>query len=222
MASLEDSCPGPLSASDGAVSVDLLARAQAGDDAARDELVERYQERLLRIVRVRLGPRGRGLRRFLESTDVAQETWRAALAGLGGLRLGEGGDLSRWLARIATNEIRDLVDHVRAQRRARERERALESPSRIEPADSVPGPDALAERAELGELLDATVSELPEDQREVVLLRDYCGADWASIAERLGRPSVHAAQQLHQRAWIQVRRRLGPRLRGDGGPDGAR
>lgn len=216
MTSLEDSCPGRLQPLDVAQSVDLLARAQAGDSAALGQLVERYQERLLRIVRIRLGPRGRGLRRFLESTDVAQETWKAALKGFGGLRLEGEGDLSRWLGRIATNEIRDLLDHVQAQRRARERERPLD-PSAPDPADPVAGPGTQAERAELSEMLDEVIAELPDDYRDVVLLRDYCGADWESVAERVGRSSVHAAQQLHQRAWIKVRRKIGPRLRGAGG-----
>jgi hypothetical protein len=48
----------------------------------------------------------------------------------------------------------------------------------------------------------------------VVLLRDYHGAEWTEVARSLATPSVHAAQQLHQRAWIKVRALAAPRLAG--------
>lgn len=217
MDSLERSSPGPLPPFDGSRSVDLLAQAQAGDDGALNELIERYHERLLRIVRIRLGSSGGGLRRFLESADVVQETWRAALRGLQDLRVSGDADLLNWLARVATNEVRDLLDRVRAQRRSLERERLLDSASRAAPADSAPGPSEDAARTEIREILDEAIAALSEDYREVVLLRDYCGADWETITAHLGRPTVHATQQLHQRAWIQVRRHAGPRLRDAGG-----
>jgi RNA polymerase sigma-70 factor (ECF subfamily) len=191
-----------------------VARARAGDRAAQGELVLRYQERLLRIVRVRLGPGGAGLRRYLESADVVQDTWKAALGGIQDLRVEGDAQILGWLARIATNQVRDRLDHARAARRALDREQALGEATAGEPADSAHGPRSEAEHAELAEILDASLAELPEDYREAILLRDYCGADWESIAERLERGSVHAAQQLHQRAWIKLRRQAGPRLRG--------
>jgi DNA-directed RNA polymerase specialized sigma24 family protein len=55
---------------------------------------------------------------------------------------------------------------------------------------------------------------LPENYREVVLLRDYHGAEWDEVARALAVPGVHAAQQLHQRAWIRVRLLAAPRLAG--------
>lgn len=213
MAALADSCPGPWRPADGDASMVLLRRLQDGDETALSALIERYRERLLRVVRIRLGPPGRGLRRVLESSDILQETWKAALAGVGDLRVEGDADLLNWLARIATNEIRDQLDRMHTQRRSIEREVSLEDTSAEQQADPSPMPDARAERAELAEVLDAGLAELPEHYREVVLLRDYCGADWPTIAAKLGRESVHATQQLHQRAWIRLRRVVGPRLR---------
>jgi len=212
MGSLEESCPGPLAVVDGERSLDLLARAQAGDAEALDRLIRRYQARLLRIVRIRLGPAGSGLRRFLESADIAQETWQAALGALADLRVTGEADLLAWLARIATNEVRDQLDRVRAQRRSLEHEQPLPSSAGADPVDPRSDPGARAARGEMAGILDDAIAELPEDYREVIVLRDYCGADWGSIAERIGRPTVHAAQQLHQRAWIRVRRLAAPRL----------
>ena len=212
MGSLEESCPGPLDAPQSGLALELLARAQAGNAEALDELIRRYHERLLRIVRIRLGPTGTGLRRFLESADIAQETWKAALGALDDLRVRGEPDLLAWLARIATNEVRDQLDRVRAQRRSLEREQPLPSEAGGEPIDPHTDPGARAARGELAEILDQAIAELPEHYREVILLRDYCGSDWETIAPRVGSPSVHAAQQLHQRAWIRVRRLAAPRL----------
>ena len=68
-------------------------------------------------------------------------------------------------------------------------------------------------RKELEALFDAAVNELPDDQREVVIQRDYCGLEWDEVAANVGRDNAHAARQLHQRAWISLRRTLGPKLR---------
>lgn len=211
---LSDSCPGPLRAEDHAVSRHLLARAQAGDATALDDLLRRYQDRVQRIVRIRLGP---DLRRSVETTDLVQETFQAALRSIGELRVENDADLLNWLARIATNRIRDEHDRLNAQKRGSGRDRALDgddSRARArEPVADDTSPVEAAMRSEVREVLDRAIAELPEEYREMVLLRDYCGASWESIAERFPEKSVHAAQQLHQRAWIKVRRLAEPRLR---------
>ena len=61
---------------------------------------------------------------------------------------------------------------------------------------------------ELEELVDQCLSELSPAHREVILLRDYTSLDWRSIAERLGRPTPEACQELHRRA----RKELGERV----------
>ena len=212
MADLTASCPGPLVGLSVEQSMNILLRAQAGDQAALDQLASRYQERLLRIARIRLGPEGNALRRFVDSGDVVQETWKAALNGLRDLKVSGDTDLLNWLARIAANKIRDMVDHIHAQRRSVEREQAWAELPSSEPLDSSRGPQSRAANAELCEMIDSSLAELDEDYREVIVLRDYCGTDWESIAARLGRANSHAAQQLHQRAWIKLRKKLGPRL----------
>ena len=58
----------------------------------------------------------------------------------------------------------------------------------------------------------AAVSQLPDHYREVVFLRDYAKADWEEIRKTLDKPSVPAAKQLHQRAWIEIRKIARPRL----------
>jgi RNA polymerase sigma-70 factor (ECF subfamily) len=213
---LSDSAPGP-SLSDLENTRVLLHKARAGDRSAANEIFARYEERIRRIVRVRLGP---ALRRWTESGDLVQETCRAALEGFEKLELTDEFDLVDWLSRVATNRIRDFVDHVHAEKRDVARVQPLTpssgdgSGSSRSPADTQEAPSERAFRAEVRELLDEIVAGLPDDYREVVLLRDYHGADWATVARALSARSLHAAQQLHQRAWIKVRAQAAPRLAG--------
>ena len=45
---------------------------------------------------------------------------------------------------------------------------------------------------------------LPEDYREVILLRDFAGAPWEEVAQALGKPSAGAARMLHARAMAEL------------------
>ena len=57
----------------------LVAGAKAGDEAARAELYERYQQRVLSIVRVRMGAL---LRSRMESRDLVQSVMLESLKDL--------------------------------------------------------------------------------------------------------------------------------------------
>ena len=62
--------------------------------------------------------------------------------------------------------------------------------------------------------MDARVAELePEEYREVLILRDYCGAGWELVRERFGLLSVDAAQELYRRAHEKLARRLRTAIR---------
>jgi RNA polymerase sigma-70 factor (ECF subfamily) len=191
-------------------SLVLLARAQSGDRGALEDLVGRYQERLRRIVRIQLG--SSPLRRQYDSMDIVQSTFAAALPKIGDLHPRSAAGLLAWLALIATNQIRDAHDHARAAKRDSAREvHSEEAQAAISSGGTRPGDEASL--AEVREMLDEEVSKLPADQRRVVVLRDYCGEDWEQISSELGRENG-ATRQLHQRAWIRLRRVLRPRLEG--------
>ena len=89
-------------------SVDLVHRAQRGDDLALNDLIARYQERLHRIVCIRLGAR---LKQHVESVDIVQETFAVAFQKLGDFELRSHASILQWLARIAENRIRDANDY---------------------------------------------------------------------------------------------------------------
>jgi RNA polymerase sigma-70 factor (ECF subfamily) len=191
-------------------SLALLARAQAGDRGALEDLIGRYQDRLRRIVRIQLG--ASVLRRHYDSMDIVQSTFRAALPKICEIQPRNAASLLQWLSIIATNQIRDAHDHHRARKREIGRERPLDGEASPVAASGAQ-PDEQAQLAELREMLDQEVAALPGDQRRVVILRDYCGEDWDRIAVELER-DVGAVRQLNQRAWISLRRALRPHLEG--------
>jgi len=194
------------------LTLQLVRRVQGGDRAALQPLFERYYERVRRIVRVRLGA---PLRRRLDSGDIVQETFLAALQGFGRFDLRDEAALIHWLSVLAENRIRDAADFHGAGKRAAGREVPLgvtdrSGSVRIEPAAAGPGPGPAENVAhdEQVERLEAALSALPADLREIVLLRDYAGMSWDDIAARVGRPSPDAARMAHGKALLQLAARM--------------
>ena len=173
----------------------LLRRAQAGERNALDELYRRCVPRLLAIVRVRLGG---GLRARLEGQDIVQSALMRSFEHLDEFRGTDTAALLSWLVRIAENEIHDRADFHGRQKRGAGREVRLEI-----------GQDVRAERLrsalsevildEQSRRLEDAVGALPEEQREVVLLRRFEELSFAEIGERMGR-SEDAARMLLARA----------------------
>lgn len=185
------------------LSVDLVRRAQGGDRAALDRLFARYYERVRRIVRVRLG---RELRSALDSSDILQDTFGAAVTAFDRFEMRDEASLIRWLATLAERQITDAVDRHGAQKRDRKREVPLERPSVAgqDPEDGSPRPPEHAASEEETALVDAALRELPEEYRELILWRDYAGAEWDVVARETGRPTAAAARMMHSRAMVEL------------------
>lgn len=201
-------------------SVELVARAQGGDMDAFNRLFERYYERVLHIVRIRLGPR---LRSYLEAEDIIQETFIAAVRTFERFEMRHESALIAWLARLAENKINEAADYHHAQKRDRRRDRALEyvrsnmasGTLKFDPPASIDLPVDQVRDKELTAIMEECLAELSEDQREVILLRLYHKGSWAWVAEQLGRPSEAAARELFRRAKIALVSRVGQRTRTD-------
>lgn len=183
-----------------------MARTRAGDAAAREELCARYYPRVLRIVRARMG---RELRALEEPDDIVQRTFVAALGALGEVEPRAESGLIQWFARLVEHQIHDALKHHRAAKRDAGRRVALEplgTDSRGAHALPARGtaPSERASEAELARRLDECLAELPEDEREAIVLREYVGAGWDEVARLLGRPSEGAARELFRRAQVRL------------------
>lgn len=195
-------------------TVHLLRRYRNGDDRALDALFGRYYERLRAVVRLRMGAK---LRACCESVDIVQEAFLASFRALDDFTYRSEGDFFHWLCKITENRIRDQADYYAARKRDVSRKRPLEldRPS----YDSFVGPirelasfSTPSHRAIVAEdliRLEAAIDDLPEAQREALLLVRYEGLSFSEAGERLKR-SPDAVRMLVARAIVALSKRLDP------------
>jgi RNA polymerase sigma-70 factor (ECF subfamily) len=189
-------------------SLDLVRAAQAGDEASLNRLVERYYPRLRRIVRVRLGRR---LREVCDSGDILQDTFAAAVKAFDGFEVRDEASLIHWLSRLAERQIIAQADYHGAAKRDQGRRVPLEVQGPGDdtafavafPDEATRPLDRLA-RGEEAERVEECLAELPELQRDLILLRNYAGMSWEAIAAETDRPSPAAARMMHARALVEL------------------
>jgi RNA polymerase sigma-70 factor (ECF subfamily) len=196
-------------ADDDTRSLDLVLRAKAGDEAALNRLIERYYDRVRRIVRMRLGPK---LRQSVESCDILQETFIAAARAISNFEVRDEASLINWLSRLAEHQIIAQHDRRSAKKRDEDRNVPLHGSHPPSSSQSVAGapiddrtapPDAAA-REERRWIVERCIAALPEEYRELIIQCDYVGASWEAIAAATGRPSAAAARMMHARARIEL------------------
>ena len=158
----------------------LVIRVQKGDKRAFDLLVLKYQGRMHSIV-------GRFVRDTDEVSDVVQEAFIKAYRALPKFR-GES-QFYTWLYRIAVNTAKNYLV-------ARSR-RPPGSDIDVADAEYYDGSDYLKDlgtpennlfRDELGALIHKAISDLPEDLRTAVTLREFEGLSYDEIAEIMDCP----------------------------------
>jgi len=182
---------------DGDVSLELVQRIQAGDRSAWEDLYARYHDPLLFAIRCRIGA---GLRSRLQSEDVLHSVVLDALRDLGRFEHRGPGSLSHYLHVCVLNKLRNKAEYHAALKRS----------------GDVPLTDSLCERLatrgseepayvddERFGRLERALPGLPEEMREVVLLRSIEGLSNREAAEALGR-SEDAASKLYNRALARL------------------
>jgi RNA polymerase sigma-70 factor (ECF subfamily) len=178
---------------------------------APGQTLERFRAYLRLLARLHLDPRLRGK---LDPSDVVQQTLLQAYQALGQFRGNEPGELAAWLRQILARNLAMAVRDFARGKRDVARERALEealvaSSSRLEAwlAAEQSSPSHRAERNEQALQLAAALEQLPEAQREALVLQHWQGWSLAQIGEHLGR-SPEAVAGLIKRGLKQLRRLL--------------
>jgi len=144
----------------------LLEQLRRGDEAAFEQLFVRYYHLVYRVLFGLFGD-------SQQAEDTAQETFVTLLHNPP--QLSKQATLSAWLCRVALNRGYNVL---RGQRRERARLQRLAEPSEV--FDPYSGLLRAEERAHVQALL----TEMPERQRDLLLLR-YSGLSYAEIAEVL-------------------------------------
>ncbi|EEB79192.1 RNA polymerase sigma factor RpoE [marine gamma proteobacterium HTCC2148] len=157
-----------------------MARVQTGDSRAFDLLVLKYQHKIFSLI-------GRYVHDADEVQDVAQEAFIKAYRALPKFR----GDSQfyTWLYRIAVNTAKNhLVSRSR---------RPPGSDVDVEDAEYYEGGAALRDietpenalfGAELKQVVEAAISDLPDDLRTAVTLREFDGLSYEDIADIMDCP----------------------------------
>ena len=187
----------------------LLEQARAGHPGAAGRLFARYRSCLHRQIEIRLDER---LRRRVDASDVVQEAQLEAARRLDEYLAKRPVPLGLWLRRIAHDRLAEAWRrHVRAARRAATREVMLPDQSALELAHQlvagVSSPSEHLARKERARLVREALAELPEVDREILLMRDYEQLSYADIGQVLEIRPV-AARNRHARALLRLGRTL--------------
>jgi RNA polymerase sigma-70 factor (ECF subfamily) len=167
----------------------LVERVKGGDLSAFELLVRRHNQRLYRAIRA-------VLRTGEEIEDAMQDTYFAALKHIDQF---EGrAQFGTWLLKIGINE-------ARARLRRRTRLVALDDlpeertpTSALGEQDPVRTPEQQAGNNEIIALVEAAIDRLPDDYRQVLVLRMVDALDTAQTAEVLGLAEAAVRQRLHR------------------------
>jgi RNA polymerase sigma-70 factor (ECF subfamily) len=189
----------------------LVRRAQEGDHAARDRLLERCLPMLRRWARGRLPRYARDL---ADTDDLVQTTLMRTLGHLDEIRFSHSGSFLAYLRQVLLNAARDEMRRSQRRRVDSDRE-AGESP------DDLPSPDGAPGSLSPEKMLDyeRALKALPEPQRQAVVLRLEFGLSYPEIAIELESPSANATRMMVSRSLVRLARDLAGR--DTGSPDSA-
>jgi RNA polymerase sigma-70 factor (ECF subfamily) len=163
--------------------------------------LERYRDYLLLLARCQLGkePRAR-----LEASDVVQAALLRAHQQLDQLRGQSEGEIQAWLRCILAGALADGFRHEHRKKRDVAQERSLEaaldqSSNRLltSLAANSLSPSQKAVRNEHLLQMVSALAQLPEAQREAVMLHYLQGLPLSEVAERIGRSPAAVAGLLH-------------------------
>ena len=158
----------------------LMGRLQAGDEAALNELMVRWEVPIKRYL-------GRIVQNAHEAEDLAQECFARVFQHRARFR--PGARFSPWLYAIAANLARNRRRWWRRHPAVSLDELApgaREATSGWEPSDPTAGPAERVQRREAAAAVRAAVAALPHALREIVVLAEYEERPQAEIAAILG------------------------------------
>jgi len=177
---------------------ELLTRAQAGDTAAFEGLVERHRSRVFGLAQ-------RMLNSADDAAEVLQESFLSAYRNLPNFR----GDaqFGSWVYRIAANHALMRLRHRKVVNQV---EGPLDGPqfnergSLVEEVSDFRDAEGEAMDKELREAIEAAASRLGAEYREVFVLKDLEGLSYEEIAELTGSTVAAIKSRLH-RARLSLR-----------------
>lgn len=152
---------------------ELIARLQARDETAFEELIRLYEKKIYALC-VRMCGNAE------DAEEAAQDTFLALWRGIDRFR--QESALSTWIYRLASNACVDLM----RRRRKSEGGVSLDDEALfLDAADPAPQPPQALEQREAQRLLQEGLMSLPAEYRSILLLREVEGLSYSEISETL-------------------------------------
>ena len=196
----------------------LLGEARQGDADAVNQLIERHRDAIWRLVRMRLD---RKIQQRVDVSDVVQDVFIEANRRLTRYLENPVMPFHLWLRQIAKDRI---IDAYRRHRVSAKRSVDKEHQGRValgpdqtslalvnQLVDGEMTPAAAVTRRELAERVEQAIAELPEQDREILLMRHYEQLSNQEVADTMGLSQPAAGMR-----YLRAIRRLRETLLADG------
>lgn len=169
---------------------ELVTLARAGDEQAKDRLIDRCLPPLKRWAKGRLPHYARNL---AETDDLVQGTLLRTLQRLDSIEMRGSGSFLAYMRQCLLNAVRDEI-----RRTGRHAEEPLD--------DNPRAANRSADEPDMGALMDyeRSLSTLSERQRDAVVLRVEFELTFPEIATELDMPSADAARMMVSRAMLRL------------------
>jgi RNA polymerase sigma-70 factor, ECF subfamily len=175
----------PVAEGDTTPDAFLVDRLRKGEAAAGEALVKKYYQPLVRYLQRLVGNEQL-------AEEMHQQTWLSVLEHLDRFDARHvTGGFKAWLFRIATNKANDFW-------RSSGRERAAKDGLRRVTDEQLPPADFRLEGTEQEQKLKRAIDQLPDAQKQVLMLRYYSNLKFVEIAEMLGCPLNTALGRMHK------------------------
>jgi RNA polymerase sigma-70 factor (ECF subfamily) len=176
----------------------LLNQYLSGDRGAISQLIDRHSNRVRDYIRMMVKDHDL-------ADDILQETFIKAVQVIDDGRYADTGKFLSWMLRIAHNKV---IDYFRSQKSAKtinESESGYNVLGTLRFADSSVEDRLISEQIALD--VRRLVDHLPQEQREVVMLRYYSGLSFQEIAEQTN-VSINTALGRMRYALINQRKMI--------------
>jgi len=166
----------------------LVEKAAGGDVEAFGELYSIHLDRIYRYIFYQVNDRA-------TAEDLTEEVFLKAWRSIGKFKW-KGYPFSAWLYRIARNHA---IDHFRT----RQQHKSLE----WEFPTGDDGPELKAEEKQMNRLISEAISSLPEQQKQLIILKFIEGMDNREIEQIMGK-NQGAIRVMQMRALATLRQKL--------------
>ncbi len=159
----------------------LIKKAQKGDTAAFEKIITEYQNVVYSIAyRYAENPE--------DAADMSQEVFLKMFRNINTFQFKS--KLSTWIYRVAANTCIDLVKKSNRDKNTYSIDEGYENSDGdtkyTEIADDSSQPETVLEDSEVKDAINLAISELNEDYRTVIILRDIQGLSYDEISEIVG------------------------------------